>query len=172
MTTPRMALPLAKPPTPAVAKALTASTSPFDRAEGEGLPSSPLTAPDRADELWWPTGGVEDMLDDAAVYATLHSHPDQAQRKLFERLIPVMGKARVLAASARGLEQGWLVESRGSRKARLLRTVETPDVDVRVVGLLVAALEQLQKAGVFLGHEHRHRLKLVARGVAAGKVIR
>lgn len=164
-----MALPPAKPRRPMIRGALAASTRPVSRAEGQGPRGPVLTAPDCAESLWCPTGALDQMLDDVALYSVVRLAPDLSQRGLLDKLVPVMGRSRVLAAVSRGLDQAWLVERQGPRRARPLRTVDTPVLDGRVIGLAVGALEQLLEAGVLPGLEDRRRLTLVARRVVASK---
>jgi len=127
-----------------------------------------LTAPDRADGLpgaVQPLGGVADQLDQAAVHAAVGSGAGVSHRRLFHELVPVMNRQRVLAAVECGLEAGWLVEGAGARRARTLRTLETPGLDDQLVELLVAGLEHLASAQVVVGPDHRRRLGLLSRRV-------
>ena len=129
------------------------------------VPEGGGCAPDCAEGPSWATPDVESLLDDAATYAVVRPRPGMSQREVLKPLVPVLGRQRALLSLARGVKAGWLTEELGPRRARSFRTVDTPEIDRRLVELLVGSLEQARMAGVVLDQGHRHRLHLLARGV-------
>lgn len=151
-------------------RALETLCAPKMLSEGHRSQDRLLSAPHCAEGGLQEAAPIEQMLDDAALYAVLRHRPDMSQRGVLEQLVPVTGRSRALASIARGTRTGWVAERPGARRARCFRVIDSAEADVSAVDLLVGALEHLQAAGVLPSPEERRRLARLSRAVAGGPV--